>query len=171
MAQAEAIRYDVVENFEGVEMRDYPAHVAIEITVRGDRKSTVNTGYRVLGEYLAGKNDSAQKIEMITPIRQVGDADLWKLYFSLPLEYRLENTPKPTVSQIKLIDVPEKRFIVSKLGTMASDENIDKVNQSLMDYIFPNNLKIISQPIMAFYNPPWALPFLRRNELMIEVRR
>jgi hypothetical protein len=171
MAQAEAIRYDVVENFEGVEMRDYPAHIAIEITVRGDRKSTVNTGYRVLGEYLAGKNEPQQKIEMIMPIRQVGDGDLWKLSFSLPLEYRLENAPKPTVSQIKLIDVSEKRFIVAKLGTMASEENINKANQLLMDYVFPNNLKIVSQPIIAFYNPPWALPFFRHNELMIEVRR
>lgn len=171
MAQAPAVRYDVVENFEGVEMRDYPAHVAIEITIRGNRKSTVNTGYRVLGEYLAGKNDKAQKIEMVMPICQFGEADLWKLYLSLPLEYKLDSVPKPLVSQIKLIDVHKKRFIVTKLGTMASDENISEANQALMDYVFPNNLKITSQPIIAFYNPPWSLPFVRRNELMIEVRR
>jgi hypothetical protein len=171
MADSAAIRYDIVENFEGVEMRDYPAHVAIEIAVRGDRKSTVNTGYRVLGEYLAGKNEVNQRIDMISPICQQGDADIWKLVFSLPLDYKIENTPKPTVTQIKLVNVPEKRYIATKLNMFASDEDIDKSQQRLMDYAFPNNLRITSQPIIAFFNPPWSLPFRRKNELMIEVRR
>lgn len=171
MAQAEAIRYDVVEKFGKVEMRDYPPHVSIEIKIKGECRSTVNTAYRVLGEYLAGKNDAEKKIEMIMPITQQGFEDVWKLAFSLPLEYKIDSLPKPLVSHVKLIDNPEKRYVATKLSGFASEKDVDSSNKRLMDYVFPNNLRVISQPITAFYNPPWALPFFRKNELMIEVRR
>jgi hypothetical protein len=29
------------------------------------------------------------------------------------------------------------------------------------------NLSGIGEPALAFYNPPWTLPFLRRNEIIL----
>jgi hypothetical protein len=32
------------------------------------------------------------------------------------------------------------------------------------------NLEAIGKPQLARYNPPWTLPFLRRNEILLEIR-
>lgn len=31
------------------------------------------------------------------------------------------------------------------------------------------NLVVVGEPVFAFYNPPWTLPFLRRNEVIFQL--
>ena len=52
-----------------------------------------------------------------------------------------------------------------------SNENVTEHEDQLMSYIEANQIKIIGSPKYAFYNAPWTLPFLRRNEVMIEINK
>lgn len=40
----------------------------------------------------------------------------------------------------------------------------------LVDWIQANGIESLSKQRFAGYAPPWALPFLRRNEVMIDVK-
>ena len=51
-----------------------------------------------------------------------------------------------------------------------SDENVKAHEKILLEYVEANNLSVISTPKYAFYNPPWTLPPMRRNEVMIEIQ-
>ena len=49
--------------------------------------------------------------------------------------------------------------------------SFDSNKKTVQKFIKDNGLKSQSVPTYAFFNPPWTLPFLRRNEVMIEIAK
>ena len=47
-----------------------------------------------------------------------------------------------------------------------SDRSLKRRLAQLQDFIRDNRLKTDGEPVYAFYDPPWTLPFLRRNEIL-----
>ena len=54
---------------------------------------------------------------------------------------------------------------------MAGEESLKRYNKELDDFLSAKRLTPLSPPTYAFYNPPWTLPFLRRNEVMVELSK
>jgi len=52
---------------------------------------------------------------------------------------------------------------------MAGEESLKRYNKNLDDFLSARRLTPLSSPTYAFYNPPWMLPFLRRNEVLVEI--
>ncbi|WP_315771606.1 MULTISPECIES: heme-binding protein [unclassified Bradyrhizobium] len=48
-----------------------------------------------------------------------------------------------------------------------SDGIIADKTRQLRDYAQRKGLTVTGSPLLAFYNPPWTLPMLRRNEVML----
>jgi len=113
----------------------------------------------------------SDKIAMTAPVIQQGDGTSWKVRFVMPAAYQIDTLPKPNNDAIKLKEVPGKRFSVIRFSGLASNENLQEHEKELRSFIKERNLKPLSLAIYAFYNPPWTLPFLRRNEVMIEVAK
>jgi len=51
----------------------------------------------------------------------------------------------------------------------ASDKKAEEKWQELSATLNANNIEITGEPLLNQYNPPWTLPFLRRNEVMVAV--
>ena len=51
-----------------------------------------------------------------------------------------------------------------------TDDNLSEYTQKLRDFMKRKNIKTVSDPSYAFYNPPWTLPTLRRNEVIFEIK-
>ena len=106
-------------------------------------------------------------IESIKSSENAGNQ--WTVSFVMPAEYTLASLPKPLNPQVKIREVPaEKRAVITFSG-FYNEEKVQEKTQALRDWIKLKNLKPSGEPQFARYNPPWTLPFMRRNEIMIQV--
>jgi hypothetical protein len=89
----------------------------------------------------------------------------------MPSEHTLETLPRPKNAAITLSSVPPQSFIAIQFSGTNSTHNIDIHENKLRSFCEQNNIKIKNDAIYAFYNPPWTLPILRRNEVMFPINK
>jgi hypothetical protein len=183
VSNVEQAKYEVVESHGAIEIRDYSPMIVAEALVPGERKAAINDGFRTIADYIFGNNvpkqnvamtapviqQPAEKIAMTAPVIQEGAGNLWKVRFVMPASYTMDTLPKPSNDKVKLEMIPTKRFAVIRFSGMASEDSLKKHTDELNAFIKGKNLKAISEETYAFFNPPWTLPFLRRNEVMVEL--
>lgn len=163
-------KYNVIKSDNNIEIREYPQLIIAEVTVSGDRYKSINDGFRILANYIFGDNDRKQKIAMTAPVQQLKNNDAWIIRFIMPEEFNLSSLPAPSNENIRFEISKAKKYIVIRFSGFNSDSNIESHTKNLLQYIEKNNIKTTGTPILAFYNPPWILPFLRRNEILIALQ-
>ena len=187
-------KYVLLEKSEPFELRAYAPLLIAEVKVDGDLDAASNQGFRLIAAYIFGKNQVSEKIAMTAPVgiestdqnksakiamtAPVGiesskssesAGNQWTVSFVMPAEYTLASLPKPLDPQVKIREVPaEKRAVITFSGFYNADK-VQEKTQALRDWIKLKNLKSVGEPQFARYNPPWTLPFMRRNEVMIQV--
>jgi effector-binding domain-containing protein len=184
MSNVEQPTYTVIQSFQEVEIRDYPPMIVAEVEVSGERKEAISIGFRQIADYIFGNNSPARKIPMTAPVtQQAGEkvamtapvsqqaaGGIWKVRFVMPSGYTLETLPTPNTAAVKLIAVPAERFAAIRFSGLAGGETIARYKQRLFDRLAEQALKSEGEAVTAFYNPPWTLPFLRRNEILVKIR-
>jgi hypothetical protein len=184
-SDVEQAKYTVTEADSNnlIEIRDYTPQIIAQTEVSGDRKEAISKGFRVIADYIFGNNTASKKVAMTAPVMQKtseeivmtapvmqqSNGNLWKVEFVMPNNYTMDTLPKPNNDAVKLIEVPQKRFVVIRFSGFAGEETLQIQTNTLNAYMANHNLEALSKPVYAFYNPPWTLPFLRRNEIMIEI--
>jgi len=186
MSQVNEPEFKVIESHGNIEIREYVPLLVAQVKVEGERKEAISKGFRMLADYIFGNNAPRQKISMTAPvtqqqgekismtapvIQQASDhSGQWKVRFVMPAEYTLETLPHPNNSQIEVLSIPSKRYAVIRFSGLGGEKNLQRHLGELVKYAKETNLQTLGEPIFAFYNPPWTLPFMRRNEVMMEVK-
>jgi DNA gyrase inhibitor GyrI len=183
MSQVEQPKYTVLESQGEIEIRQYAPVIVAEVEVKGERMKALNEGFRLIADYIFGNNLSskkvamtapvtqapAEKIAMTAPVTQSGSGDSWKVRFVMPAQYTLDTLPKPKNDAVHLIPIPARKVVAIRFNGMNTDKNINSHLETLVKYVEEHHLAVVGPSTTAFYNPPWTLPFLRRNEVVFEL--
>uniref|UniRef100_UPI0003C7F586 SOUL family heme-binding protein n=1 Tax=Pelagibacter ubique TaxID=198252 RepID=UPI0003C7F586 len=156
--------YTVVQNNEIFEIRKYSDRLAVETIDSGSENN-----FRKLFNYISGRNEDNEKINMTTPVTQFEKNGNMSMQFYLPSKFNLKNAPKPTRKNVRIVNIEGGYYAVTRYSGRASDKNFIKHKDILLKELKTNNIKIISPPIRATYDSPFTLPMNRRNEAMFKV--
>jgi hypothetical protein len=164
--------YQVIQNEENKEIRKYDSFIVAQTTVSSDFKDAQGKGFRILAGYIFGKNKSQEKISMTAPVMILpADKKSWTMTFSMPSKFKIDTLPAPSDERIKIEKKEERFFAAIRYSGFWDESRNEKEAEKLKEWLkkYPE-YGPISSPIFAAYNPPWTIPFFRRNEMLIELR-
>ena len=154
-----------------IEIRQYDAMLIAETTARGAYAQATNSGFRTVAGYIFGDNADNRSIAMTTPVMQQPDGeDGFFMRFMLPAQYSLDALPKPNNAAVTLLEVPKRTIGVISFTGFWTERKAETFTQTLRGALEQDGYTILSVPQFARYNPPWTPPWMRRNEIWMEVQ-
>ena len=178
--------YEVIVVDGPVEYRLYQSFIVAETEIVDVEswKDASSEGFRRLFKYITGDNNGEEKIAMTAPVQQsklqaedvrfnqaeplTGQSG-WTVSFMLPSMYSMVDVPTPEDERIEIRIVPEKLVAAIRYSGRWTTRNFDKYESRLMAALLEGNVEVLGETETAFYNPPFVPPFMRRNEILVEV--
>ena len=169
------------------EIREYAPKIIAQVEIFGDFDDASSKGFKILADFIFGNNTSndgsskiemtapvemeplSQKINMTKPVLAEGSDNNWIVSFIMPNEFTLETLPKPNNKSIKILSLPKEKYAVIVFSGLLRESSYLEKEKLLNEFIKEKKLKPSGEIKIARYNPPWTLPFFRRNELMLKV--
>lgn len=162
--------YSVEKLSRDVEIRRYGARVAAETTVTAGEEAARNAGFRRLARYIFGGNRVHEKIAMTAPVAQEAAGERrWVIRFFMPADKTLESLPEPDDGDVRLVAVPPEMVAVHRFTGSRSRRAIAAHTAELMTTLRETGFEAVDTPEAWFYDPPWTVPALRRNEIAVPV--
>lgn len=92
------------------------------------------------------------------------------MQFVLPSKYTsLADVPHPTDPRVRVKEVEARKYGVIKFNGVANDKLVAEKLARLKQVLQEAKYTVIGQHVLAQYNPPWTIPYLRTNEVMLPV--
>lgn len=161
--------YQVQQGWGHIQIRHYQAHHLVSTDISGNKEYALRQGFKRLAAYIFGGNAKQQYISMTAPVMLESHAMNWRVSFLLPRAYALDSLPKPNDTVVFLHHQEPGHYAVIKFSGRARLKNFMEKRRVLEHFLTKNNCLDQGRVVYAFYNPPWTLPFLRRNEVWIEL--
>lgn len=170
-ADVEEPQYRLLPQEAPFELRLYGPTIEARTTLGDDSRTSMSRGFRRLAGYIFGGNDQSQSIAMTAPVSRFRQGQDWKMSFTMPSEWQLENLPKPLRKDVSLIAVEGQLVAALRFPGWARPKLVERKEQQLLALIQESCLEAVGPRRLAQYDPPSQLPPLRRNEILIPVQR
>lgn len=179
--------YENIARVGEVDIRRYGERIAAQTVVTGDDDDARNQGFRRLAGYIFGGNATRSSIAMTSPVSQAGaegsqtiamtapvsqarsGTNRWTVQFFMPSEYAMADLPVPNDPTVVLVTVPAQTYAVLRFSGVGSVRAVESRKALLLTGLKGSGWQARGEPLTWFYDPPWTLPPLRRNEVAVLV--
>lgn len=167
--RAESPAFETLGQRDGVELRRYAPRLVAMTDVTGGFAASLDEGFRRLAGYLLGGNVPRESIAMTTPVSHQRGQGGWRVTFAMPSRYTRDTLPRPVDDRVRLEPEPSRKMAVLRFSGRAPERKAERKMVELLARVRQQGLRPVGEPVLARYDPPVTLPFLRRNEVLVEV--
>jgi hypothetical protein len=182
----EAPAYEVVDALEDdLEIRRYGTRLAAQTTVQGeDPDEARGEAFRILAAYIFARNrgggdiamtvpveveDAGEEIAMTVPVETASAAGGVSMRFFMPGRFTRETLPPPADERVEIVEVPGETVAVLRFSGLGRSSSVAARQTQLLASLSDSGWEATGSSSALFYDPPWTLPFLRRNEVLVRV--
>lgn len=168
---------------EAIEVRRYAPRLAAEAVVTTPGEAGRSGAFRLLFEYIAGANRAApaakriamttpvdvraaRRIAMTTPVDVREDGGV-RMQFFLPATRGGDGAPEPTDQRVQIVSVPAET--IATLRFSGTGRDMPDRQAALLAALDGSPWQPVGEPYALFYDAPFTLPFVRRNEAAVRV--
>ncbi len=178
--------YTVLQADDAFEVRSYAPQLYAEVTATGTRDEASGKAFRQLAAYIFDderpeggiamtapvvQQPSREKIAMTAPVvQEQGAENEWTMAFSMPEKWTLATLPKPENPNITLREEPAAKLATVEFSGRAGDAMLAEKEGELRAWMRERGLVATGPATYAFYDAPWVIGPLRRNEVQIPVQ-
>lgn len=156
----EKLTYQVLKKESAFEVRRYDAYMLMRV----NRVS--NRGFSTLFNYISGDNSKHQKIQMTMPVLTDVKAKNY-IAFTMPKDKR-KDFPRPNDPNIEIIEIPAKTYL--SITYKGRQKKAVKALHVLKEYAKKQQTILLGEPVLLRYQPPFLPFFLKRNDIVIEIK-
>jgi hypothetical protein len=175
--------YSVERRIGPVELRHYPPRVEARATIHDATfTEALSDGVHRLAEYIRGDNRRTESLDrtapviarsetigLSSPVVTTDDTGAFTVAFVMPPGRTRSTLPRPSDPGIELVQVSSRRVAVMRFRGRCDAESVAAHQRDLMHLVVGAGLTPRGAPSFAGYDAKATLPWLRRNEVMIEV--
>ena len=167
--------YTIISSTSEFEIRKYNGYSVCRTTSDdADNVDDVNMmdpmasgdNFNELASYIFGKNTGDDELAMTTPVMTQKNS----MEFVLADGLTADTAPAPLSSKVSLADIPPQTLAVRTFKGLATDGEVRRQREALEDALLAEAIEFDNLSLkVAQYNPPYTLPWLRRNEVTLKV--
>lgn len=166
----ESPAYAVDARVGDLELRTYPSLIEARAELEARRfEDALDLGFGRIACYVFGANAGDEDISMTTPVVTSIQDGTYTMAIAMPPGRPLATLPEPDDPRVVLSEVPERRFAALRFSGRFTRENVSRHERRLLREVLELGLVTRGSVGFGMYDSPATLPFLRRNEVLLEI--
>jgi hypothetical protein len=175
----QTIKHEIIRKLDKVEIRRYPEIVIAKVS------NYESDSFGLLFRFISGDNKTKEKVKMTAPVVEQDASQEIKMTspvlsdfsnegymaFVMPSEFKLETTPSPSDSRVKIEKIPQRIVAVLRFSGTWSEDHFKEKTEELLQELANAKVKTKGSVFTMLYNPPFIPGFLRRNEVAVEIEQ